>query len=128
MLQFVVDWLSRADTSEPIEVELPVVVRDASAILQFRQRQQDIASSPTPRERGIRFHQEEFARLFEAVERWPSVEFLTAGGLPVGAVDELPKSADGGIDVIVRIVAPTERGARNIAGRLRNMIVSQSYE
>jgi hypothetical protein len=28
----------------------------------------------------------------------------------------------------VRIVAPTERGARNIAGRLRNMIVSQSYE
>jgi hypothetical protein len=82
MLQFVVDWLSRADPSEPIEVDLPVVVRDASAILQFRQRQEDIAGSPTPRERGIRFHQEEFARLFEAVERWPSVEFLTAGGLP----------------------------------------------
>jgi len=43
-------------------------------------------------------------------------------------VDDLPKSADGGIDVIVRIVAPTERGARNIAGRFRNMIVSQNYE
>ena len=125
MLQFVVDWLSRADTSEPIE--LPVA-RDASAIFEFRQRQQEFASSPTPRERGIRFHQEEFARLFDAVERWPSVEFLTAGGIPVEAVDDLPRSADGGIDVIVRIVAPTERGARNIAGRLRNMLVSQSYE
>src|SRR5262245_11525012 len=99
MLQFVVDWLSRADTCEPIEVELPVA-RDASAILQFRQRQEEIASSPTPRERGIRFHQEEFAKLFEAVEHWPSVEFLTAQGIPVEAVDDLPRSADGGIDVV----------------------------
>ena len=78
--------------------------------------------------RRRRFHRQEFARLFEAVEHWPSVEFLTAGGIPVEAVDDLPRSADGGIDVIVRIVAPTERGARNIAGRLRNMLVSQSYE
>jgi hypothetical protein len=127
MLRFVVDWLSGADSLPAIEVEAPVA-RDASAILQFLKRQQAIEESPTPRELGIRFHRHEFSRLFEAVEGWPTVEFITSHGLPVESVDDLPRSADGGIDIVVRIVTPTERGARIVAGRIRNMIVNQQYE
>lgn len=127
MLRFVVDWLSGANSSPAIEVEAPVA-RDASSILQFLKRQQAVEEAPTPRELGIRFHRDEFSRLFEAVEGWPTVEFITAGGLPIETVDDLPRSADGGIDVIVRIVTPTERGARIVAGRIRNMLVNQQYE
>ena len=127
MLRFVVDWLSGANSLPAIEVS-PPVARDASAILKFLQRQQDLAAAPTPRERGIRFHRDEFSRLFEAVEGWPTVEFITAQGLPIASVDDLPRSADGGIDVVVRIVTPTEHGARIVAGRIRSMIVNQQYE
>jgi len=124
MLRFVVDWLTGANSLPAIEVE-PSVARDASAILQFLEQQQGLANAPTPRERGLRFHREEFARLFEAVEGWPTVEFVTARGLPVESVDDLPRSADGGIDVVVRIIAPTERGARIVAGRIRSIILNQ---
>ncbi len=127
MLRFVVDWLSGADSLPAIDVEMPVA-RDASAILQFLKRQQALAEAPTPRERGIRFHRDEFSRLFEAVDGWPTVEFITSHGLPISCVEDLPRSADGGIDVVVRIVTPTERGARIVAGRIRNMIVNQQYE
>lgn len=127
MLRFVVDWLSGANSLPAIDVE-PTVARDASAILQFLKRQQDRAEAPSPREVGIRFHRDEFSRLFDAVEGWPTVEFITAQGLPIESVDDLPRSADGGIDVVVRIVTPTERGARIVAGRIRHMIVNQQYE
>jgi hypothetical protein len=127
MLRFVVDWIAHGHPSSPIKVELPVA-RDASSILQFRQRQEDLARAPTPRERGIRFHRDEFERLFQRVERWTTVEFVTTAGLPIECVDDLPRGADGGIDVIVRITAPTERGARNIAGRIRGIMVHQRYE
>ncbi len=127
MLRFVVDWLSGADSLPAIDVEAPIA-RDASAILSFLKRQQAIEEAPSPRELGIRFHRDEFSRLFDAVEGWPTVEFITSWGTRVECIDDLPRGADGGIDVIVRIVAPTERGARNIAGRLRNMLVQQAYE
>lgn len=127
MLRILVDWLSGADSLDAIDID-PPVARDASAILAFLKRQQDVANAPTPRELGIRFHQQEFGRLFEAVEGWPTVEFITAQGLPVQSVDDLPRSADGGIDVVVRIVTPTEHGARIVAGRIRSMIVNQRYE
>ncbi len=127
MLRFVVDWLSGVDSLPAIEVETPVV-RDASAILQFLRRQQTIAEAPSAREVGLRFHREEFSRLFEAIDGWPTVEFITSHGLPVTSVEDLPRSADGGIDVVVRIVTPTERGARVVAGRIRNKIVNQQYE
>ncbi len=127
MLRFVVDWLSGADSLPAIEVG-PPIARDASAILLFRQAQEARCRAPGPRERGIRFHHDEFERLFQRVERWSSVEFLTAAGLPVECVDDLPRSADGGVDVIVRITTPTERGAKLVAGRIRNMLVKQQYE
>ena len=127
MLRFVVDWLSGAASLPAIEVEAPVA-RDASAILQFLKRQEEVAAAPSPRERGIRFHRDEFSRLFDAVDGWPTVEFITTQGLPVESVDDLPRSADGGIDVVVRIITPTEHGARIVAGRIRNMIVNQRYE
>ena len=127
MLRFVVDWLSGVDSLPAIEVEAPIA-RDASAILHFLRRQQTVAEAPSPREVGLRFHREEFSRLFDAIDGWPTVEFITSHGLPVTSVEDLPRSADGGIDVVVRIVTPTERGARIVAGRIRSMIVNQQYE
>ncbi len=127
-MRFVVDWLNGASAPPTIELDAPLpVARDPSAILNFLKRQHAIATAPSPRELGIRFHRDEFSRLFDAVETWPTVEFTTARGLPVECVDDLPRGADGGIDVIVRIVAPTEHGARVIAGRLRKMLVHQAY-
>ena len=127
MLRFVVDWLSGANSLPAIDFDRSVA-RDASAILDFLKRQNAQAREPSPRERGIRFHQGEFARLFEAIEGWPTVEFMTTHGLPIEGVEDLPRSADGGIDVIVRIVTPTEHGARIVAGRIRKMISNQQYE
>ena len=128
MLRFVVDWLSGANAAPVSEFAAPLpVARDASAILQFLKRQEALANAPSPREVGIRFHRDEFSRLFDAVENWPTVEFITARGLPIECVEDLPRGADGGIDVIVRIVAPTQHGARIIAGRLRKMLVQQAY-
>lgn len=126
MLRFVVDWLSNSNPLPAIEAP-PPIARDASAIVEYLKRQDEAERAPTPRELGIRFHQSEFARLFEAVEGWPTVEFITARGLPIDGVDDLPKGADGGIDVIVRILTPTEHGARIVAGRLRKMLVEQAY-
>ncbi len=126
MLRFVVDWLAGATRSSAIAVDVPVA-RDASAILRFLKSQDEAANALTPRERGVRFHRDEFTRLFDALERWPTVEFITTHGLPIESVDDLPRSADGGIDVVVRIITPTEHGARIVAGRIRKMIVSQQY-
>ena len=126
MLQVVVDWLTGPASLPGIELD-PPITRDASAILEFLKRQLADAQAPSARELGIRFHRHEFSRLFEAVEGWPTVEFITAHGLPIDCVDDLPRGADGGIDVIVRIVTPTEHGARVVAGRLRKMLVQQAY-
>ena len=82
MLRFVVGWLAGAHPSSAIKLELPVA-RDASAILEFLRRQEALAKAPTPRELGIRFHRDEFTRLFEAAEGWPTVEFITSRGLPI---------------------------------------------
>jgi hypothetical protein len=119
MLQIVVDWIERRLGSQP-EVVPPVT----DAQLEGLTRQEE---GLTPREEGIRFQREEFERLLNAIGHWQSIEFLTAHGAPIEDIEDVPKGADGGIDVIIRIVADTEHGAKIIAGKIRKMIVTQKY-
>jgi hypothetical protein len=104
MLQIIVDWIGRLGKSQPEEVYVP-----------------------TPREEGIRFQRDEFERLLNAIGHWRSVEFFTAHNVRIEDTEDVPKGADGGIDAIIRIVASTEHGAKIIAGRIRNIIVTQKY-
>jgi hypothetical protein len=76
---------------------------------------------------GIRFQLDEFRRLFNRIGHWETVEFFTARGRPIEGPDDFDKGADGGLDGIIRITAPTERGARIIAGRISKIIVKQDY-
>jgi hypothetical protein len=76
---------------------------------------------------GVRFQREEFQKLLDTIGHWKSIEFFTMGGDPVESVDDLPKGKDGGIDAIIRITTATEHGAKNVAGRIRNILVRQAY-
>lgn len=117
MLEFVVYWISRQwGAAETIEIEAydtfgPVAVE----------------AGLSRSEEGIRFQKEEFGKLFKAIGHWDSIEFLTAYGSPVESVDDMPAGPDGGIDGVIRITTNKERGAKIIAGKIRAMIVHQSY-
>jgi hypothetical protein len=104
MLQLVIDWVGR----------------------QFG-RPRVIEVRPSPSEMGFRFQREEFEKLFAAVGHWESIEFFTAWGMPIDSVDDLSQGPDGGIDGVIRITTQTEHGAKIVAGRIRNMLVRQSY-
>jgi hypothetical protein len=149
VFHFVVDWIGRQfGRAEPIAIptfgRLVSIKDDRTAVelemhahppahLKAMDFPPSIDWSPTPhirkssREAGHRFHRLEFKKLFETVGHWETVEFLTAAGTPIACLADLPKSADGGIDVVIRIVADTEHGARTVAGRIRSLIVRQSY-
>lgn len=139
MLRFIVDWVGRVggfsqveeiliqqhDTLPPpiVHVEIP----PDPPTLEIVERRLDDAAHPTPQQLGIRFQRREFRKLLNAVGHWQSIEFLTANGARIETMDDVPRGADGGIDVVIRIVTDTERGARAIGTRIRNMIVRQSY-
>jgi hypothetical protein len=82
----------------------------------------------TPSKRGYRFEHEELKRLMYRLRHFETVEFTDAYGTPISPETiEQRYGADGGIDCIIRIVAPTERGARNVQGRIRNIIIRGNY-
>jgi hypothetical protein len=66
-------------------------------------------------------------QLLNTVGHWDTIEFFTADRVPIDTIDDLPRGPDDGIDAMVRITARTERGALIIAGRLRSIMVNQSY-
>jgi hypothetical protein len=104
MLQLVIDWVGRR-FGRPGVIEV----------------------APSRSEMGFRFERKEFEKLFVAVGHWASVEFFTARGMPIDAVDDLPRGPDGGTDAVIRITTQTEHGAKIIAGRIRTKIIRQSY-
>jgi hypothetical protein len=117
MLSFIVDWIGRSwGTAETVEVE----AHDSFSDIAER-------AGLTRSEMGIRFQRDEFGRLFRAIGHWESIEIMTAYGSIVESVDDVPAGADGGIDAVIRITTASERGARNVASRIRKMITQQSY-
>jgi hypothetical protein len=155
MLRFIVDWVGRIrGRSQPEEIVIaaqdriaewvpsniaqqatgdPGPVADAELApsvapqLDALALELDDRPEPTPSQMGVRFQRTEFRKLLKAVGHWPTVEFSTAYGTPIETMRDVPRGADGGIDVVIRIVADTELGAKRIAGRIRNMVVRQAY-
>lgn len=77
---------------------------------------------------GYKTEHDEIKRLMKRLSRFETVEFTDAKGDPmdITTVDQR-YGKDGGIDCVIRIVAPTERGASNVAARIRNIIIKGDY-
>jgi hypothetical protein len=85
-------------------------------------------SKVTPSKRGYYFEHDELKRLMERLKRFETVEFTDAYGTPL-TPESIDKrfGRDGGIDCVIHIVAPTERGANNVATRIRNILINGDY-
>ncbi|MEH1943130.1 MAG: hypothetical protein V7L01_23315 [Nostoc sp.] len=82
----------------------------------------------TPSEEGYKFEHEELKRLIKRLRNFETVEFRDLSGslLSTDTIDQR-FGRDGGIDCVIRIDAPTEAGARNVAGRIRNILINGDY-
>jgi hypothetical protein len=82
----------------------------------------------TPSRRGYNFEHDELKRLMTRLEGFETVRFTDASGnemTPESIATRFGK--DGGIDCAIHIITQTERGARNVATRIRNIIVAGDY-
>ncbi len=110
MIQLVVGWVKD-------------FASNFSKVSQFRQKEKI-----TPSKMGYEFEHDELKRLMQRLKRFETVEFTDASGSPLTPeIIEDRYGADGGIDCIIHIVAPTERGASNVATRIRNIIIHGDY-
>jgi hypothetical protein len=116
MLQFVVGWVqdffnfSKVTEFRPLE----------TVTLQ--------SSQLTPSKKGYHFEHDELKRIMTRLQNFETVEFTDVSGTPM-TPQSIDKrfGKDGGIDCVIHIVAPTERGAKNVATRIRNIIVNGDY-
>lgn len=96
---------------------------NSSNVVEFRE-----IEKITPSKMGYKFEHEELKRLMKRLKRFETVEFTDAYGSPLTPeIIENRFGSDGGIDCILHIVAPTEKGASNVATRIRNIIVKGDY-
>ena len=109
MLHIVVGWVRNLFRSSDVEVVDEIYVPVTRSQL------------------GYRFQRDHFEQLFNGISDWPSIEFLDAYGDPITSLEDISEGPDGGIDAIIRITTSTERGARNVAARIRNKIVNRNY-
>jgi hypothetical protein len=81
----------------------------------FKQVEQITPSQLTPSQKGYHFEHEELKRLMYRLRRFETVEFRDLRGnmLAPETIDQR-FGRDGGIDCVIRIVAPTEAGAHNV--------------
>ncbi|WP_017304438.1 hypothetical protein [Spirulina subsalsa] len=82
----------------------------------------------TPSERGYTFEHDELKGLMKRLEGFESVEFTDVYGatLTPDTIDQR-FGPDGGIDCVIRIITPTEQGAKNVATRIRNILIKGDY-
>lgn len=109
VIQLVVGWIKEFFNPQKVEDFKPV-------------------QTVTPSRMGYYFEHNELQRLMMRLERFDTVEFTDVYGTcltPESINARFGK--DGGIDCVIHIVAPTERGARNVAARIRNIIVRGDY-
>lgn len=82
----------------------------------------------TPSQEGYIFEHDEIQRLMERLKRFETVEFTDAYGVVMTPESINERSGrDGGIDCVIHVVAPTERGATNVATRIRNIFATGDY-
>jgi hypothetical protein len=83
----------------------------------------------TPQKEGYYFEHDELKRLMYRLRNYEViVEFRDlSGALLTPEIIDQRFGRDGGIDCVIRIVAPTDAGARNVAGRIRNILIRGDY-
>ena len=81
------------------------------------------------KENLICFEHQELVNLMFRSKRFETVDFTDANErILTPEIVSKRYGPDGGIDCVIRIVAPTETGAKNVAGRIRNIIIRGDYE
>lgn len=77
---------------------------------------------------GYHFEHDELERLMNRLKGFETVEFTDVYGTPL-TPESIKKrfGKDGGIDCVIHIIAQTERGANNVATRIRNIIIKGDY-
>lgn len=82
----------------------------------------------TPSLMGYYFEHAELKGLMTRLKGFETVNFTDVYGTTLTA-ESIDKrfGKDGGIDCVIHIVAPTERGAKNVATRIRNILVNGDY-
>ena len=77
---------------------------------------------------GYVFEHNELKLMMKRLKGFETVEFTDVYGIKL-----TPESidnrfgADGGIDCVINIIAPTEKGAKNVLSRIRNIIINGDY-
>lgn len=114
MIQLVIGWVEN--------------ILNFSTPGRFKPVEEIAASQLTPSQRGYHFEHKELKRLMQRLKGFGTVEFTDVGGtsLTPESIDAR-FGKDGGIDCVIRIIAPTEAGAKNVATRIRNIIVNGDY-
>lgn len=82
----------------------------------------------TPSQMGYRFEHNELKRLMVRLKRFETVEFTDVQGV-IMTPESIDKrfGRDGGIDCVIHIITRTERGAANVATRIRNIMLTGDY-
>lgn len=85
---------------------------------------EQVSSSET----GYKFEHDEIKRIIKRLKNFDTVQITDAYGSPLTS-DIIDKryGADGGIDCVIKIIAPTEKGAKIVAGKIRNILISRDY-
>lgn len=122
MIELVTGWLSRA--SQFISVGKVIFNQSRFRI----EDKEGVLEEESRSKQGYRFEHEELKRLMHRLRNYETVSFTDAFGAPIKpeTIDQR-WGADGGIDCIIHIVARTERGACNVQGRIRNIIIKGDY-
>ncbi|MDH6097982.1 hypothetical protein NWP21_03800 [Anabaenopsis sp. FSS-46] len=83
----------------------------------------------TPAKKGFHFEHDELKRLMKRLKGFETVEFTDAYGAPLTAetIEKRFCKKDGGIDCVINIIAPTEQGTKNVATRIRNILIKGDY-
>lgn len=82
----------------------------------------------SPSQLGYRFEHDELKRLMYRLRNFETVAFEDVSGTKL-TPESIDKrfGKDGGIDCVIRVVAPTSRGADNVAARIRNILIRGDY-
>ena len=109
MIQLVVGWVKN--------------LFQPSKVIEFQP-----VSTITPALQGYYFEHEELKRLMRRLKGFETVSFTDAyGSTLTPEIIEQRFGRDGGIDCVIHIVTETERGASNVATRIRNILINQDY-
>ena len=123
MIQLVVGWvrdLFNSSSVEPVEKSTPnknVYYADFQSV-----------ETVTPSQMGYRFEHNELKRLMGRLKRFETVDFTDVEGV-IMTPESIDRrfGKDGGIDCVIHIITPTERGAAIVATRIRNILVTGDY-